>query len=246
MSAWWYRTLELLVYVFYFSFCVHLCVVCLRECLLVSVLVHAWWRAGLKTAKCVGVWGVVGGEKSAQDSFFLILYNRRGEEASVLFFLALALTALSGYWSGALMQTCQINFAGRGGCGCWKIASSLKGWGGWMEGWVKWFRGVRRKEPLNFYQPNGKRALLFLHSLCSSTFPSSVSIFCDFTHDLWHKCKIINTNCSFRRELETSVQYSLCILQVFFMTTSLNKLFNKLTFLLLFMLTVFSALSHEC
>lgn len=38
-----------------------------------------------------------GSEKSVQDSFFLIWYGGRGGEAAVLFFLALALTTLSGY-----------------------------------------------------------------------------------------------------------------------------------------------------
>lgn len=77
-----------------------------------------------------------GSEKSVQDSFFLIWYGGRGGEAAVLFFLALALTTLSGYWSGALMQTCQINFAGREGCDCCEIASTSQG-GERMDGWIE-------------------------------------------------------------------------------------------------------------
>lgn len=38
-----------------------------------------------------------GNEKSVQDSFFLIWYRGRGGEPGALFFLALALTTLSGY-----------------------------------------------------------------------------------------------------------------------------------------------------
>lgn len=119
----------------YFGLCGWLCVcVSVYLCLCWSMLDR---EQGLRRSSTWGIGTCWGGEQSAQDSFFLILYSRRGEEASVLFFLALALTALSGYWSGALMQTCQINFAGREGGGCCKIVSPLKGWGGWMEGWVE-------------------------------------------------------------------------------------------------------------
>lgn len=84
----------------------------------------------------MGVWGALGGKKCPRF-IFSHLVQRETRGGRVLFFLALALTALSGYWSGALMQTCQINFAGREGCDCCKIAIPSKRWGEEMEGWAR-------------------------------------------------------------------------------------------------------------
>lgn len=53
---------------------------------------------------------------------------------------------------------------------------------GRRDGW-KWFKGVRRKKPLNFYYPNGKRAFCFLRFFGFINFPFSVNVFCDFTYN---------------------------------------------------------------
>lgn len=74
---------------------------CVLLCVCVSVYLHLCWsmpdrEQGLGQQSAWG-FGMGCGVGDAQDSFFLILYSRRGEEAGVLFFLALSLTALSGY-----------------------------------------------------------------------------------------------------------------------------------------------------
>lgn len=77
----------------YLHLCVHLCAfMCLCECLFVCVALSDR-EQGLGLPSDCGS----GGEKSVQDSFFLIWYRGKGGEAGALFFLALALPALSGY-----------------------------------------------------------------------------------------------------------------------------------------------------
>lgn len=172
--------------------------ICVLLCVCVSVYLCLCWSMldrelglGQQSAWGFGMW--CGGEKVPKIHFFSSCTARRGEEAGVLFFLALALTALSGYWSGALMQTCQINFAGRKGLwllqDCFIIERV-----GWMDGGMdgSGLRVLEERSLWIFIILMGSVHYVFYVSLGFSTFPFSVKVFCDFTHNHVGTCKIIH------------------------------------------------------